>query len=203
MNLQTSFIRNCVLGAALLLGPVLAAQTQPRLVADFSLRNERNEEVKLSALSGKKAVVVVFTSSNCVWATKYESRLESLYREFEPKQVAFLAINSNDSSLSALDASARMREVSPYPFPYLKDDTQRVAKLFGATRNPEAFVLIPRPGKGFEIAYQGKVDDNPLDAGMVRYNYLQEALQSVLAGKAPAVPETPASGCNIKWNAPR
>lgn len=177
--------------------PVLHAQT-PEVVTDFTLRNEKKEEIKLSGFATQKAVVVVFTSSNCSWATKYIDRLKAMSEKYAPLGITFLAINSNDTTMSELDAVSRVREGSPYGFPYLKDEDQAVAKLLKATKTPEVVVLQP-VNKRFEVLYRGKVDDNPLDAGLVKHNFLQEALDAVLAGKKYEVPVTPPSGCNIRW----
>ena len=165
-------------------------------VKNFSLISEE-DTVSLNSFKNKKAVVVVFTSSHCSWATKYEERLHQLHDSFSGKDVAFLAINSNDASMSERDDATVMRQISPYPFPYMKDENQVVAKLFKATKTPEVFLLQPKNGV-FTVMYQGKIDDNPLDPQKAGNHYLFKALQSVLAGEKPATKSTFASGCNIR-----
>lgn len=181
---------------ALAVAPSQAQETA--LAADFKLRDQANQEVSLAKFKDKKAIVVIFTSAHCSWATKYEERIKAIYQTYQAKNIAFIAINSNDSSMSVTDAAARIRQDSPYTFPYLKDDDQAVARLFKVTKTPEVVVLTPSAGR-FLISYRGKIDDNPLDSNMVRNNYLTEALEAILAGKRPVTPETPASGCNIRW----
>ncbi|MDX1906350.1 MAG: thioredoxin family protein [Bacteroidia bacterium] len=183
--------------AGLLLARPLAAQ-QAETVPDFSLKDETGKVYTLSAWADSQVVVVIFTSSNCSWATKYGTRLNALHEKYGPKGVAFVAINSNDPSISQLETAARMGEVLSLRFPYLKDETQQVAKQFKATKNPEVVVLIPR-NKQFEVAYRGKIDDNPLDENAIKANYLQNTLENLLAGKKPDTPSTPPSGCNIRW----
>ena len=79
--------------------------------------------------------------------------------------------------------------------PYVVDDTSGVARAFGASVTPEAF-LFDKTGK---LAYHGTVDDNHLDASKVQKRYLIDALDAVVAGKAPALPETKSLGCGIKF----
>ncbi len=168
------------------------------LSGDFKLSDSNGQPVSLAKYRDQKAIVVVFTSSHCSWASKYEDRLKSIFQAYQGKGITFIAINSNDSSLSAFDAAARIRQDSPYPFPYLKDADQSVARLFKATKTPEVVVVTPSAGR-FLIQYRGKIDDNPLDANSVRNNYLPNALDAILAGKKPTETETQASGCNITW----
>jgi peroxiredoxin len=189
------------LGFFLLLLAALAAQAQsPEMVDNLSFADPGFETRQLSAYNGKKAIVIVFTSSNCSWATKYEERLRALRDSFDSQGVQFLAINSNDPTMSELDAVARMRQANPYNFPYVKDEDQHLAKALKVTKNPEVVVLAPRAGR-FAVLYRGKIDDNPLDPALVKHNYLQNALKALLAGKSPEAAGTPPSGCNIKWKA--
>ena len=190
----SSFLGVCI-GLVLALQPLMAQKT----ISNFTLDNsDQEKKVNLSDFKDNKAVVVVFTSSHCAWATKYEERLKKLHESFKDKNVSFIAINSNDATMSQRDAVARMREITPYPFPYLKDSDQKVAKQLGATKNPEAIVLIPRQGV-FQVAYRGKIDDNPLDEKLVKHDYLSDAIVSVIEGKKPEIASTTISGCNIKW----
>lgn len=177
---------------------VMAQQKEKEIIQNFTLKDANFQEVSLKQFANKKAVVVVFTSSHCSWAVKYEQRLVKLHQQFADKNVAFLAINSNDSSISQSDAVLRMRQLSPYPFPYLKDSKQEVARMFRATRNPEVVVLLPKAG-AFEVVYRGKIDDNPLDEASVKTPYLANVLKRIVAGQPVEYQETDASGCNIKW----
>lgn len=166
-------------------------------VKNFSLFNDQKEAISLDSFKEKQAIVVVFTSSHCSWAVKYEERLHQLYDSFGKQEVAFLAINSNDPRMSRRDDPKVMRKISPYPFPYLKDKDQAVAKMFKATKNPEVFVLIPQ-GEAYKVAFQGKIDDNPLNASQVQHQYLHEALTAILAKKSPTEAYIMPSGCNIR-----
>ncbi len=170
----------------------LQAQRQTS-IDNFTLQSEfDNTSVSLRDFQGKKAVVVVFTSYHCSWSVKYMDRLAQFHTQFTPKGVVFLAINSNDPALEG-----EIVRISPPAFPFLKDTDRAVATKLGASKNPEVFLLVPQ-GQNFKVVYHGKIDDNPLDAAMVRHNYLQNALEQVLSGKKVEVAETPPSGCSIK-----
>ncbi len=150
-----------------------------QMVNNFSIENFR-----LSDQAGKKAIVVVFTSSHCKFATQYIERLNQLYNAYTSQGVSFLAINSNDGSINPNDDQSAMRAKAIYYFSYVKDHDQNLAKMFNATKNPEAFILTPSNGQ-YNIAYKGQIDDNPLDENMVHSKSLENALKQVLAGQTP------------------
>lgn len=175
----------------------LFAQDQAKITG-FSLESASGQSFSLDSMAGKKLTVVVFTSSHCSWAMQYEERLVKFYHNYKDKGVNFIAINSNDPSMSGRDSAARMQTITTFPFPYLKDSDQTVAKMFRATKNPEAVILVPHE-KYYEIVYRGKIDDNPLDTAFVKEPYLTNAIDSLLSGKKPAVSEVPLRGCDIKW----
>lgn len=191
-------VLSCMVLGVLLQIP-LGAQNRVE-IDDFTLTDTRdNKKVSLKSFETHKAVVVIFTSSHCSFALKYPDRLNALYDEYSNKQIGFLAINSNDSTLNDSDATARMRAQSPYKFPYLKDNNQTVANKFRATRTPEVVVLQPTKEGKFISIYRGKIDDNPLDANMVEKYFLKLALEAALSGKPMEPIETEPSGCNIRW----
>lgn len=180
-----------VLSFFVLQGSLTAQRTVT--VQNFTLPAEFSDEsVSLDSFQGKKAIVVVFTSYHCSWSVKYMDRLAQLNTEYSEKGVVFIAINSNDPELEG-----EIVRIEAPEFPFLKDADQAVAKAFGATKNPEAFVLVPHSGN-YKVVYHGKIDDNPLDESMVRKNFLTNALDLVIAGEKVVTKETPASGCSIK-----
>jgi len=183
-----------IFSSVLLSVPALAQKVDS--ITEFSL-TDGEKEVKLSDYNNQKLIAVVFTSSHCSWAKKYEERLKELHNKFGEKGLVIIAINSNNAAMNELDDPSVMRTVSAFPFPYLKDEGQVVAKMFKATKNPEVFLLQPK-GKEFEVVYSGKIDDNPLDAKLVKQNFLADAIESLLAGNKPEVKTSPASGCLIK-----
>jgi len=167
-------------------------------VAPFTLPDLSGQSVSLAQYSQKKAVVLIFTSANCPWVDKYESRIQALYQTYSSRGVAFIAINSNDSQMSPRDHTKVLRTSNPFPFAYLKDDQQAVSKRLGAEKTPQVFVLQPRNGSFYQV-YEGVIDDFPLDASQVSNHYLKDAIEAVLSSQAPAVPHTSAQGCGIRW----
>jgi hypothetical protein len=85
-----------------------------------------------------------------------------------------------------------------YDFPYLIDETQQVAKSFGATNTPHVFVL-QKTGDNFKVSYIGTIDNNSKDASAVTKKYVEEAIDALLAGRPVATQSTKAIGCTIKW----
>jgi thiol-disulfide isomerase/thioredoxin len=183
--------------ALLSLGLTVPAQSVS--LDSVALMNVDSHTVRLSGFRDKKALVLVFTGNHCVYSKKYEDRLINLARECASKGAAFVLVNSNAPDLSQDDRfalmQARAREKG-YPCPYLHDPQGRLAKMVGATKNPEAFIFQPK-GDTWQLAYFGKIDDNPLMDTRVEQQFLRDALDAILAGLAPPPSQT-ALGCNIK-----
>jgi peroxiredoxin/mono/diheme cytochrome c family protein len=165
-----------------------------RKVADFSLRNTQGQTVSLTDFNDKKAVVVVFTGTECVVNNAFMPRLAELSSHYSPRGVQFLAVNSNRQ-----DTPARLAEhVKQYaiPFPVLKDTGNAVADEFGAQRTPEAFVI----DGARTIRYRGRIDDQ-FGIGFRRAQPTQRdlalALDELLSGKPISKPATEVSGCLI------
>jgi alkyl hydroperoxide reductase subunit AhpC len=112
--------------------------------------------------------------------------------------VQLVAISANDAKKYPDDSFPRMRERSQekrFNFPYLYDESQEVARAYGAERTPEIFLF----DKGGTLRYHGTVDDNYDDPAAVRNPYFIDALEAVLEGREPATMETAPVGCTIKW----
>ncbi|MEL6132238.1 MAG: thioredoxin family protein [Bacteroidota bacterium] len=173
-------------------------QAQQLKIDDFVLIDAQGENFHLADHQDQKAVVIFMTSSNCVFATKYEDRINALYEAYQSKDIGFVAVNSNDPSISDRDDVKVMRQYAPFPFPYVKDEAQIVAKLLGAETNPEVFILLPTV-ETFELAYRGQIDDSPLSAERVEVAYVQQALEAILADTDIPTTFTEAKGCPIRW----
>ncbi|MBM3451239.1 MAG: thioredoxin family protein [Armatimonadetes bacterium] len=142
--------------------------------------------------------VVIFSCNHCPYAQAWEGRLIELQRAFVARGVRFVVVNANDAAEYPDDSFPRMRERAQekgYNFPYLCDETQWVARAYGAQRTPEVFLF----DLGGRLRYHGAVDDNYDDPGAVKQPYLSAAIEAVLAGEEPPVAETRAVGCTIKW----
>ncbi len=181
-------------------GPgLLRADSPPgrvgKTVANFTLKDPRTDKaVSLSDFKDKKAVVVVFTGTECPINNAYLPRLAQFQKDYAGKGVQFLAINANVQDTPAVVAEhARKNEV---PFPVLKDNGTTVADQFGAHRTPEVFLL----DAARVIRYQGRIDDQygyGYKRGQPTRRDLAEALDEVLAGKPVTVASTRVLGCLI------
>ena len=174
-------------------GPAGGENLQAALLG-LALPGTDGRDVPLAGFKDKKAVVVVFTGSECPVNNFYMQRLAELAKSYKDKGVQFLAINSN--SQDSMDAIAKHAKQYGLAFPVLKDADQKAADAFKAERTPEAFV-VDRLGK---ICYRGRIDDQ-FGVGFQRPKPtradLATAIDEVLAGKAVSVPRTQAAGCLI------
>jgi len=166
----------------------------------FKLKGVDDKEHALGDyVAQKKAVVIVFTCNTCPVAIDYEGRIIALAKDYAPKAVAVLAVNSNDPSIVPGDSFEAMQsraQAKRYPFPYLLDETQQVARAYGATVTPHVFV-VDSAGK---VRYIGRIDDNQSqDPSKKTTHDLRNALDALLAGGEPPQTLTKAFGCTIKW----
>jgi len=158
---------------------------------DFTLAELSGKTVTLSSLKGKKAVVLVFAGIECPRSTGAEARLADLATTYGPQGAVFYVINSNWSETVELIAE-HVKKVG-FPLPVLKDPKNKVADLYRIQVQPTAVVL----DGGFRIRYRGLIDDHKNEE-LVKHPYVKEALDAILAGKAPEVPETRSIGCAIQ-----
>ena len=141
----------------------------------------------------KKVVVVVFTCNSCPVATDYEDRIIALAKKYSDR-VALVAINVNRTAEDSLEMMKKRAEEKQLPYPYLFDETQQIAKDYGAAFTPEFFVL----GPDRKIIYMGGMDDNS-EPAQTKVNYLGPAVEAALAGTKPEVAEAVARGCRIPF----
>jgi peroxiredoxin len=154
----------------------------------------------LADLRDKDVVVVVFTCNSCPVASGYELRLIAFAEMLSvpPAKAALVAINVNTGKEDQLPAMKQRAMRKHFPFAYLYDPTQQIAKKYGANYTPEFFVL----NKDRKVVYMGSMDDKSPPASPTN-NYLTQAVQAALRGKQPATTETIARGCRIRWNRSR
>jgi peroxiredoxin len=143
------------------------------------------------------ATVVIFTCNHCPYALAWEARLLAAARDYEHHGVRFLAINSNDAELKPADSfesmKARLAE-QPWPIPYLRDESQDVARAYGALTTPDVFVFDANDRLVYRGAPDADYEDESLEA-----RWLRDALDAVIAGRPPQLAETESVGCSIKW----
>ncbi|MEQ9468877.1 MAG: thioredoxin family protein [Ekhidna sp.] len=170
--------------------------------ADFKLPNIDGKMVSMSDYSSAKGFIIVFTCNTCPYAKAYESRIMDLDKKYAGKGFPVIAINPNDISQQPGDSMEEMKKRSGnkgYSFPYLRDDSQEVAKAFGATKTPHVYVLNKEAAGKYKVEFIGAIDDSPNDPSDVSETYVEDAIDAVMAGKSPAVTEKRAIGCTIKW----
>ena len=161
------------------------------------MRNVDGGDVTLGGSMGTKGLLVVFSCNHCPWVQRWEERIVLLGNSYQDKGIAVVAVNSNDTVEYPDDGFAQMQSRAKekgYKFPYVVDATSDVARAFGASKTPEAF-LFDASGK---LVYTGTIDDNAKDAAAVTATYLKDALEAVAGGGAVSIPKTKALGCSIK-----
>lgn len=150
----------------------------------------------LTDLADRKVLVVVFTCASCPTAVDYEERIDALAKKYgaDSKEVAVVPICVNQVPEDRLPALTERVQSHGYSFSILYDESQKVARDFGAIFTPEFYVF----GTDRKLVYMGAVDDNT-DAAQATRNYVQEAITAVLDGREPEVKETIARGCRVRY----
>jgi hypothetical protein len=141
--------------------------------------------------------VVVFTCNHCPYALAWHDRIAEVARDYGDRGVRVLAINANDPvryPRDSYDAMQKRVAAEDWPMPYLHDESQDVARAYGAKTTPDVFVLDSERRLRYRGAPDADYDDPSQQAA-----WLREALDAVLAGAEPARTETKPVGCSIKW----
>ena len=175
----------------------MAMRTEQRLIP-FRLKNVDGNTVSTEDFSAAKALAVIIWCNHCPYVRAWEDRVIALQREYADRGVQFLLVNSNDPQKYPGDSFEEMQKRARekgYPFPYLWDEKQEVARQYGAERTPEIFLF----DEARTLRYHGAPDDNFEDPKAVTQRYFRDAIEAVLAGRAPATSETPPRGCTVKW----
>ena len=168
---------------------------------DFTLKSVDGKLVGLRSFIESKGVILVFTCNHCPYSVKYEDRIVELHNVFSKQGFPVLAVNPNDSTVEPKDSYTMMQERATekkFPFPYVVDETQTIARKYGARRTPQVFVLL-RTRIGWTVEYIGAIDDNPDDAGKVESKFVEDAVNALINGTKPETATTKAIGCTIKW----
>lgn len=169
---------------------------------DFKLPNIDGKMISMADYTSSKGFIVIFTCNTCPYAKAYESRIIELDKKFSGKGFPVIAINPNDIEKQPGDTMEEMQKRAKdkgYTFPYLRDDSQEVAKAFGATKTPHVYVLNKEGDNKYRVEFIGAIDDSPNDEGDVSQTYVEDAVNALLKGAIPSVTEKRAIGCTIKW----
>lgn len=198
LKTATLFVCALILAAAM---PVAPGYNVGDAVADFKLKNVDGKMVSLADFKSAKGVVVIFDCNTCPYSKKYNDRIIALNKKATEKGFPVVAINSNDPAKSkgdSFDEMVRVAKEKSYAFPYLVDETQQVAKNFGATNTPHVF-LLSNNGGSFKVEYIGAIDDSANDASGVSKRYVEDAIEALASKKPLQTTKTKAVGCTIKW----
>ncbi len=164
----------------------------------FTLPGVDGKDHSLGDYAGKNAVAVIFSCNHCPYVRAWEDRMVQIQTDYMSRGVQLLAVNANDETKYPEDSFDKMKERSRekrFNFPYLRDETQKVARNYGAQRTPEVFLF----DKNLILQYHGAIDDNYDDPKAVKEHYFRNALDALLAGKSSSLTETKPVGCTIKW----
>lgn len=169
------------------------------LAPDFRLPDTNGRLVSLSDFAKAPALLVVFMCNHCPFVKHIRAGLAQFARDYQPRGLAMVGINSNDVASYPDDSPAKMAEevkAAGYTFPYLYDDAQTVAKAYHAACTPD-FFLYDRDRR---LVYRGQFDDSrPSNGRPVTGFDLRAAVDAVLAGRPVSAEQKPSIGCNIKW----
>jgi peroxiredoxin len=165
----------------------------------FKLPATDGKTYSLADFAAAKVLVVFFTCNHCPYVTGSDEVTRATARRFMTQGVQFVGINSNSVNTYAEDSFehmlARMKQES-FPWVYLHDKSQDVARAYGALRTPHFYVF----DSDRKLVYTGRGVDSPRDASRITVNDLANALEDVVAGRTVRVPMTNPIGCNVKWD---
>lgn len=185
---------------------------------DFTLpATDGKQYTARTVLAAAKALAVVFTCNHCPYVKAWEDRINAIARDYAERGVYILAINSNNAAKYPADSFEKMAErvqEKGFVFPYLYDESQKIAHAYGAERTPEFFIFDASGALRYHGAPDDNYDDeaqrywrrsdsasgdNHNDEDVIKHHYARQALDAILAGRDVAEPETPPVGCSIKW----
>lgn len=167
---------------------------------DFHLFDVVSEKkVSLNDVKSTTATVVMFICNHCPYVKHVQQQITQLANDYISKGISFVAINSNDVEKYPDDSPAKMKETAEklqYPFPYLYDETQEVAKAYHAACTPDFYIF----DKNLVCVYRGQLDNSrPGNEIPVTGESIRTALDQILKHEPVTVTQKPSMGCNIKW----
>lgn len=154
--------------------------------------------VTLADMKSEVATVVFFICNHCPYVKHINAKMVEVANKYKAKGVKFVAISSNDVKTYPQDSPENMKKVAKeerYPFPYLFDETQEVAKAYQAECTPDLFVFDAE----LKCVYRGQFDDSRPNKGIATGKDLSNALDTIIAEEEVCKDQKPSVGCNIKW----
>lgn len=167
---------------------------------DFSLQDSiSGKQLSFQDVRGEKGTVVMFICNHCPYVVHVNEELVRIAEDFGQQCVGFVAISSNDAEKYPDDAPDKMTivaKVLKYPFPYLYDESQDVARSYDAACTPDIYVFDAQD----RLVYRGRLDDSrPGNNKPLTGKDLRLALELMIRGESPLNTQYPSAGCNIKW----
>lgn len=167
---------------------------------DFNLKDVVSDKFKsLRDLASRQGTVIMFICNHCPFVKHVNNQLVKLASDYIPKGISFIAISSNDAEMYPEDGPDKMKDNAirlQYPFPYLYDETQEVARAYDAACTPDFFIF----DGGLKCVYRGQLDDSrPSNGKLVTGLDIRNALDALLSGTEVSKDQKPSIGCNIKW----
>jgi len=175
--------------------PLQIGSAMPK--ADLKLKDISGKEVAIKDMKKENGVLVMFSCNTCPYVVKNQDRTVAIAEYAQKMKVGIIILNSNEALRGdddSFDAMKNYAKDQNYKWSYVVDKDHEVADAFGANRTPECFLF----DKNLKLVYHGAIDDNPSDAGSVKRNHLQEAINELSAGKEISVKESRSVGCTIK-----
>jgi peroxiredoxin len=169
------------------------------LAPDFSLPDTQGNMVSLADFRDAPALLVIFMCNHCPYVKHILNKLTKLIKEYQAKGITVVGINSNDVSSYPDDSPEMMVKAAGengFTFPYLYDETQKVAKAYRAACTPDFFLF----DKEKKLVYRGQMDDSrPGNDIPVTGTDLTNAIEAALSGVPVNTKQKPSMGCNVKW----
>lgn len=168
--------------------------------ADFSLPDTEERMLSLADFSDKKGLLIVFTCNHCPYARASWPLMNDLHRRYSG-QISFVAINPNDEIAYPEDSFSEMKQKKVewgIPFPYLRDETQAVARAYNAQCTPDTYLFKKEPDD-FGLFYHGRINDNWQNPAQVKEKNLERAIEALIRDQKPPQSQPPSMGCSIKW----
>ncbi len=165
---------------------------------DFALPGVDGATHRLSEFANAPLFLAVFWCNHCPYVQAWESRMIDLGRTFGPKGVGIVLINANDAEAypdDRFEAMERRAKDKRYPFPYLRDESQDVARAYGALVTPHPMLF----DRNRRLLFQGRIDNDHQHPERVTERYLERALGQALAGGPVSPAQVPVAGCTVKW----
>ena len=167
---------------------------------DFVLPGVDGKTYRLTDFAADPFLLVVFWCNHCPYVQAWEARMVALGHEYIPRGVRTVLINSNDARAypeDSFESMARRAQARHYPFPYLQDESQEVARAYGALVTPHPMLFDGHR----RLLFQGRIDNDHQHPERVSERYLARAVDQALEGAPVRPAEVSVQGCTVKWRA--